>query len=297
MKAQLWSILGAQPYVYDSVATPDTEPKKKIRLLRLDGENNGTVVGHLQTIELDDAPPFFALSYSWGKGGKDGAILCDGRKLRVTANLVRALRRVECLSSEAVEWDLKSKWFWIDQICVNQEDMDERSAQVLLMRAIYSKAIRTLIWLGPVVGSCHLGWTLFDQIYAVFRKENPDAQYLSDIKFRMYSPSYHTGCGLPGWDDVLWDHLRRILQASWFRRVWVIQEVAVSQQDPIILHGNHLYPWHRLGWASTWLRRSGFCRLDHIPSQMLNVDTISNLGRTRVSVEIACHVDGHLWEI
>jgi len=99
-------------------------------------------------------------------------------------------------------------------MCVNQEDTDERSAQVLLMRAIYSNSIKTLIWLSLIIDSCHLGWALFAQIYAVFRKENTDAQYLSNVKFRMYSRSYHTSCGLLDWDDQLWEHLRNILQAS-----------------------------------------------------------------------------------
>jgi hypothetical protein len=277
MKEHLWSTLGAQPYVYDTISTSET-----IRLLRLDNENNGIISGHLLTTTFADAPPYFALSYCWGMHKKGVAILCDGRKLRVTPNLAQALRRLQGLSNEASEWDLVSKWFWIDQICINQRNTDERSDQVKRMRSIYAKAIRTLIWLGPAYGSCHLAWNLVDQIHDVFRKENPDATYLSDIRLRLYSSSYHAGCGLPNWDDDLWKHLRRILQAPWFRRVWVIQEVALSQQDPIFLHGNHVYPWSRLGWASSWLRRVGFVRLDHIPNQIHNVDTISNLRRSQV---------------
>ena len=277
MKEHLWSTLVAQPYVYDTISTPET-----IRLLRLDNENDGTISGHLLTTTFSNAPPYFALSYCWGKHKKDVAILCDGRKLGVTPNLAQAIRRLQELSSEAHEWDLVSKWFWIDQVCINQQNTDERSGQVRLMGPIYAKAIRTLIWLGPAYGLCHLAWTLVDQIYDAFRKENPDAAYLSDINIRLYSSSYHASCGLPSWDDDLWKHLRKLMQAPWFSRVWVIQEVAVSQQDPIILHGNHVYPWYRLGWASSWLRRVGFSRLDHIPNQVLNVDTISNLRRSQV---------------
>src|SRR6266516_4554223 len=107
------------------------------------------------------------------------------------------------------------------------------------------KLPETLIWLGPAYGLCHQAWNLVDQIYDVFRKENPDATYLSDIKLRLYSSSYHADCGLPNWDDDLWKHLRKVLNAPWFRRVWVIQEVALSQQDPLFLHGNHVYPWSR----------------------------------------------------
>jgi hypothetical protein len=38
---------------------------------------------------------------------------------------------------------------WIDQICINQDDLAEKSVQIGLMRKIYSQACETLLWLGP----------------------------------------------------------------------------------------------------------------------------------------------------
>ena len=42
----------------------------------------------------------------------------------------------------------KSRVVWIDAICINQTDIEERSQQVEMMGLIYSKAVRNLIWLG-----------------------------------------------------------------------------------------------------------------------------------------------------
>ncbi|KAG9230450.1 hypothetical protein BJ875DRAFT_385109, partial [Amylocarpus encephaloides] len=87
-------------------------------------------------------------------------------------------------------------------------------------------------------------------------------------------------------------------ELPWFTRTWIIQEVALSQEDPLILQGQHMYPWNRLGWASSWLRRNGYLRLAQIPNQMQNVDTISNIRRSRccwrldallVATSIKCH--------
>jgi hypothetical protein len=36
---------------------------------------------------------------------------------------------------------------WIDAICINQADLDERKQQVQLMRDVYSGASRVVVWL------------------------------------------------------------------------------------------------------------------------------------------------------
>jgi hypothetical protein len=44
--------------------------------------------------------------------------------------------------------DVRS-WLWVDSICINQSDMEEKSVQVAQMRTIFSWADRVYIWLGP----------------------------------------------------------------------------------------------------------------------------------------------------
>ena len=169
------------------------------------------------------------------------------------------------------------KHIWIDQICINQADTSERSSQVRLMKKIYSQAIRTLIWLGPELGSSSTAWEFVDHIYNVFRTQNPDIATSSDIPPGIYSNDSHTSLGLPEWNDVRWTYLRDLVGLDWFSRIWVIQEVVLSPKDPIILHGKVSYRWHRLAWVAAWMRRSGYTRLADIPQNLLNVDTISNL--------------------
>ena len=38
--------------------------------------------------------------------------------------------------------------FWVDAICINQDDLEERSAQVQIMPQIYSRASCVIVWLG-----------------------------------------------------------------------------------------------------------------------------------------------------
>lgn len=89
---------------------------------------------------------FYALSYCWGSARRDKDVVCNGRLLVVTAHLKRGIQELQAIP-------LAGSWVRIDQISVNQDDPNERSHQVGLMRDIYVQAIRTIIWLGPSDGS------------------------------------------------------------------------------------------------------------------------------------------------
>ncbi|RYP64543.1 hypothetical protein DL769_006620 [Monosporascus sp. CRB-8-3] len=260
------------------------------RLFRLHHGTSNTLCGSLVKVPLGTAPPYFALSYCWGTEDQDIPIQVSGQVLHVSPGLVDAIRRLRELgtadddSLPAIASSLSGirvEYVWIDRICINQDDIAERCSQVRAMGIIYSQAVRVLIWLGPDLDSCSDAWQLVDQIYDVFKRENPAAKYLADIPLNVYSDTRHAASGLPAWDHELWQHLARVLELPWFTRVWIIQEVVLSRRDPVILHGQrHGYPWHRLGWAASWLRRNGYLRLAQVPNRMQSVDTIANIRRS-----------------
>lgn len=150
------------------------------------------------------------------------------------------------------------------------------------MTSIYSRSIRTLIWLGLEETFNSVAWDLVDQIYCLFKSRHPNAKRLSDIPVQAYSNSSHTASGLPTWNHQLWRRLRQLMEYQWFSRIWVIQEVALSTEDPVIIHHQRLYPWHRLEWAVAWMRRNGYMRLAQIPENLQNVNTMFNLRQSEV---------------
>ena len=94
---------------------------------------------------LDNAegiPVYTALSYSWGDRNEDITIFIDDHPLKISENLAYALDHVV---DKAVE---RSRYPWIDQICINQQDRAERSNQVRYMSYIYEKAATVFVWLG-----------------------------------------------------------------------------------------------------------------------------------------------------
>lgn len=77
--------------------------------------------------------------------------------------------------------------------------------------------------------------------------------------------------------------MKQLFQISWFSRVWTVQEVIKSSQNPIVLHRQQSFPWHILVWAVSWLRQNGYIRLEEIPDEIYNVDTIDLLKKSRVN--------------
>jgi len=86
-------------------------------------------------------PMFSALSYVWGDATKSHEILVDGKSLSITKSLYDGLRAMQ--KDSAANFHV-----WADAICIDQNNLAERSAQILLMREIYHSATTVRIWLG-----------------------------------------------------------------------------------------------------------------------------------------------------
>lgn len=105
----------------------------------------------MKTVSLADHTPYRALSYCWGSPKRSVTLRCNGFKLRISPNLAEGLKKLRAYAAEA---DVGS--FWVDQICINQEDNVERTQQVRIMRSIYKRSTRTIIWLPLKNGKCYL---------------------------------------------------------------------------------------------------------------------------------------------
>lgn len=93
-----------------------------------------------------------ALSYHWGFQDdvtKTIKILSQSRSfyIGIKPNLDAALRQLR--------HPLEPRSMWIDALCINQEDSDEKTTQVLLMSRIYSSAKAVAVWLGVEAGGSH----------------------------------------------------------------------------------------------------------------------------------------------
>ncbi|KAK5996317.1 Heterokaryon incompatibility 6-like protein [Cladobotryum mycophilum] len=127
-------------FEYDAIqGRPDGD---HIRILTLTPSKNITdpIIVTLSTVRLAGELDYEALSYGWGDASDKQLIFRNGKPFPVTKNLDSALRHLRLADAERV--------LWIDAICIDQNNISERAYQVGLMRDIYVKARRVVIWLG-----------------------------------------------------------------------------------------------------------------------------------------------------
>ncbi|KAJ4985742.1 heterokaryon incompatibility protein [Stagonosporopsis vannaccii] len=154
-------------------------------------------------------PVYCALSYAWGHRLSSQKAVVGGKSMIIGFNLDYALRHIRCAIVEPI-------LMWVDALCINQQDLDERSSQVLLMKDIYSSADRVLVYLGPE----HPGDAAATACFRNDEVPKPEEEYFS-----------------------LLDRIESICQRPWFGRVWIAQELALSQRDPTVYLGTITLPW------------------------------------------------------
>ena len=98
------------------------------------------------TPEAGPETRFEALSSVWGDDAPFDQIFLDGDDvyMEIGQNLSIALRCLRLAN--------RTRILWIDALCINQTDLDEKNAQVTLMYKIYSQARDAVIfWNEPVL--------------------------------------------------------------------------------------------------------------------------------------------------
>jgi hypothetical protein len=130
-----------------------------IRVLELEPAllENSPLKGRLIDIDLEldlsQRRDYDALSYVWGYSKGDQRIICENKQVLVTQNCDSALRQLRSKT--------RKRRIWVDAICINQEDVNDRNHQVDMMDLVYKKAKRVHIWLGANSTSEKVLWTKF----------------------------------------------------------------------------------------------------------------------------------------
>ena len=213
---------------------------ESIRLLRLQpGPRDELISCNLQPANFNDnLPAYEALSYVWGSSSDTRSIICNGREIAVTRNLRNALRRLRRRDS--------TRLIWVDAICINQRNDEERGHQVRHMGSIYQCATRVLIWLGKDESEkAEQAFLLVCSIANRNKKfegspqgdletnhaaspegnadnnsvENSGKDIATFIKDSIKEPFSNSG-EPPPWDSSLWEPVKSLFDKSWFTRMW-----------------------------------------------------------------------------
>ncbi|KAG4433755.1 hypothetical protein IFR05_010754 [Cadophora sp. M221] len=199
------------------------------------------IITAIDIYDLDNAPPFNALSYTWGDAYRDPLtpaipetppkfelrMTCNGKPVAITRNLYDAL-------SAFVDARITGL-IWVDAVCINQMDHVEKGIQVALMGDIYSRATEVLIWLGPhrdgiedfLWATTNLLPTVTSandrrQVSAIFWHRSPfDTEFW--LQMDMESPVAR-----------LTKFALFYASCRWFSRAWILQEIVLARKSRML---------------------------------------------------------------
>ncbi|KAF2841182.1 HET-domain-containing protein [Patellaria atrata CBS 101060] len=241
---------------------PLDSSSEEIRVLLLSPSNKQDIPLHcsLEHRLLSDERSFTALSYVWGDmPDSDLAdhvqVICDGHRIAVTWNLWHAL--------QWLRREDQVLHIWVDALCINQSDIEEKEAQILLMRSLYGKAAETYVWIAhfPVFPTekTHLAFVF---LFAWWQNRNSfdalkilELQDSSEVKVEISQA------------------LIGLLNSPWFTRVWIVQEVILAQ-FALICCGDMKVPWEVLcQWVTNIVDSYAIARVLRDPLQVILMKT------------------------
>ncbi|TVY26239.1 Heterokaryon incompatibility protein 6,OR allele [Lachnellula hyalina] len=220
----------------------------EIRMLVInDARDDETLQCTLEYTSLLNPGPYSALSYRWGEATNTKQIILNDSLVEVTANLEAALKQLQSHGHKRI---------WADALCINQTDLEERGLQVRNMQLIYSKAQTVVAWIGN-------------------DEENiaTAVAYLLKTKAFQWLPARRrTACSLPSnreirqtqlvfgvhssiadqWTQQRWRIFGDFFDLVYWKRVWIIQELASSSEIKVIF-GKTEVSWKSILSAVTYL--------------------------------------------
>ncbi|GKZ20223.1 hypothetical protein AbraIFM66951_001448 [Aspergillus brasiliensis] len=179
--------------VFTYTELPPESPRSTTRMIRLlpnedrNAEIECEIFNYDFALDTIDGDPhiYEALSYVWGSGTRSQKITLNGCQFPVTDNLYVALSYLRNRQLDRV--------LWVDAICIDQNNLDEKVKQISLMRTIYAQAQNVIVWLGEAYDDG-------DKALKGLRRLAEE----QDIDTEEYQGAFS-----------------KLLERPWFRRIWV----------------------------------------------------------------------------
>ncbi|KXH26592.1 hypothetical protein CSIM01_02893 [Colletotrichum simmondsii] len=218
---------------------------EEIRLLDVDltGGNNHRMI---HSISLATTGKYCAISYYSGNPKDTVPVWIEGIKMNIFSNLAKGI------DNAASFWKKGSPnqplRLWVDQICINQSDLPEKSHQVNFMREIYRNATHVYVSM------------------PIQRNLRPVFQWLTGLEAARTTKGYEPSPNMlyenpppepniperwrdkinPEWPADSWEDMYRVINHSWWSRSWVYQEFIVASEVFFLFSDEVSVPWNQL---------------------------------------------------
>ncbi|KAJ2904279.1 uncharacterized protein MKZ38_008490 [Zalerion maritima] len=212
-------------------------------------------------LSTDSPPEYEALSYVWGSPATSTTTSLPGvmvinaspnpssssssiamnlpqsnnnhafQFLPTTPNLESTLRHLR--------YPNKTRHLWVDAICVNQTDDDEKNVQVSQMGDVYRRAATVVVWLGPEADDSTFALSTLDRLGSQVEHAN-----LHPTPRLRWKTPQNTPHHVPSTRREV-SSIMSLIERPWFPRVWVLlQELNLASLAADRLRGVHHFLEH-----------------------------------------------------
>ncbi|XP_014550060.1 hypothetical protein COCVIDRAFT_32090 [Bipolaris victoriae FI3] len=283
-------------------------PKDEIRLVNILPRNeSSTLACELQIVDLREKPEYVALSYTWGSptalpdegaeawlNKRSFTLLCRAKpgsanqsyplwhEILITENLYAFLLRARDNESFALNS------YWIDAICIDQENSAERCRQVQMMGRIYRSAGIVHAWLGEEDNDTRIAFELIRALLGFcseISERRVRIEGLMDITPKSLGSADLTARLGPCADVTAWMAMANLFQRRYFTRAWIIQELTLGRKIKALC-GSQMVDWEAMTTVSEFLSVTPWKRWisnvtsshqgGHIVPNILDVNKLSN---------------------
>jgi hypothetical protein len=237
-----------EAYTWDPL--PDS--RTWIRIMSLErGEVNQQLVGSLDSAIIGSEVRYDATSYCVGPTETHHQILLRKQDkyyaLPITSSLFEMLRRFRSLT--------ETRRLWIDAVCIDQTNDQEKGDQIMLMNKIYTLTRRVLIYLGKPDETTTSATNLMDHIHRAVRNTPADPE-LRPMRWQIHN---HLPLVNEPWS---WEPLKNFFCRPWFVRKWTIQECVLPPKTTFHC-GVWEAEWDFMNVVITAIYEKGLAVLDH----------------------------------
>ncbi len=195
--------------------------------------------GSLINFSLEEALDYEAISHAWGRPAGQRVIYVNGIEWLVSVSLFLALT--------ALRHPTLYKSFWIDGLCINQNDLRERAEQVKIMHFIFNRSSVVQAWLGNTPFKIH------DLIHDMNREDSMISSWTKE------SPVGRLGSKKDDQVQETVDRLVELARLDYWGRLWILQELALAPRVRFVSNYNSfswesfdsayelIQEWRRLG--------------------------------------------------
>ncbi|KAF4446834.1 putative ankyrin repeat domain protein [Fusarium austroafricanum] len=243
--------------------------ESSIRVLELYPGKPGEILSFdLNEVQLNLNVSFEALSYEWKEKSGSVPVQCGDEKILITPNCKAAMERLRLES--------RSRYLWIDAICINQEDHQERTQQVAMMAGIFGAAEKVLMWHGEETESTRAA---FEVIPTMARARRMMLQADGELPLDE-PPIEKDNDPLRLIEGVLQDKMvlegfKDLSNREYYNRAWIFQEIVLGGSRGVAICGSQSCPSQVMLFAMVfdeWLSKHGTVPLGEVAAFLKQLD-------------------------